>query len=100
MSSAPTLSDALIIWTGWKTANSPTRDESRLIATFGEDITRQILPRLRQLEAEFYSSDAYRVSPDLREMGERAAEQFRSGHPELSEEAIRALAWCYTFDWR
>jgi len=30
-------------------------------------------------------------------MGELAAEDCTRKHPEISDEAVEALAWCYTF---
>ena len=100
MDRTPTLSAAVVVWTGWDSRSLPSRDERQLAAQFGEDAARALLPQLRALEQEFYSSDAVRVSADLREMGERAATQFRGRHPELSEEAVQALAWCYTYDFK
>jgi hypothetical protein len=78
----------------------PARDEARLVARYGMDVAVRLLPRLRSLEAEFYDSDARDTSSDLVAMGERAASQFREQHPELSEDAVQALAWCYTWDFR
>jgi hypothetical protein len=40
------------------------------------------------------------VAKDLVEMGAIASAQFRQKHPEISDEAIRALAWCYTYDYK
>ena len=94
------LSTAIIVWTGWGETNSPSRDEARLLDRFGSEVTVELLPTIRQLEDEFYASDARHVVADLKEMGDRAATQFRSKHPEISEEAIQALAWCYTFDYK
>jgi hypothetical protein len=58
------------------------------------------LPKLQELKNEFYSSEAWRVAADLPEMQSLSAAEFRPRHPELSEEAVRALAWCYTFDYK
>jgi len=33
-------------------------------------------------------------------MAELASAEFARKHPEISAEAIRALAWCYTFDYK
>lgn len=98
MDSTARLSAALIAWTGWGSHSSPSRDATRVVARFGEDAARELLPRLLELEKDFYSSDAVHVSPDLKAMGDRAAAHFRARHPELSEEAVKALTWCYTYD--
>jgi hypothetical protein len=33
-------------------------------------------------------------------MGDRAAAEFRVRHAELSDEAVAALAWCYSYDFK
>lgn len=100
MGELPSISDALIAWTGWRRTSWPQRDELRLAEEFGSEQARELMPKLRELEEEFYSSDARLVASSLAEMGQMASEQFRCRHPELSEEAVRALAWCYTFDFK
>ena len=56
------------------------------------------LPRIRELNGDFYASDARNVVSDVTEMGDRAAVESVRAHAELSDEAIAALAWCYTYD--
>ena len=51
--------------------------------------------RLSQAQATFNASDA-----DLSEAGMQAASEFRALRPEVSDEAVDALAWCYTYDWK
>lgn len=71
-----------------------------LAERYGEDIALDLIPAIKLLEADFYSSDARHRVPALAEMGNRAAEDFRKLHPEVSEDAVKALAWCYTFDYK
>jgi hypothetical protein len=80
----------------------PTREEgeARLASRFGDSEAEVVLSRLRELEGEFYRSDARLTVADIAEAGEVAAAEFQSAHPEISEEAVRALAWCYTFDFK
>lgn len=40
------------------------------------------------------------ATTNLVEMGQRAAEAFRQRYPEVSDTAIQALTWCYTFDYK
>jgi hypothetical protein len=49
---------------------------------------------------DFYASDARFAVADLTEMGDVAVDHFRKAHPEVSDEAVRALAWCYTYDYK
>jgi hypothetical protein len=95
---ARVLSDAIVVWTGYGRASWPSRDDASLIARWGEDLARDLLPEVLRADREFSESDARFTVADLVAMGEVAAERFRELRPELTESAVRALAWCYTFD--
>lgn len=97
---ASQVSNAIVVWTGWGTSSSPARDQARVTARFGEDIALNLLPVIRQLENEFYESDAKDTVHDLVEIGDAAAARFRRLHPDISADAVRALGWCYTYDYK
>lgn len=94
------ISDAVIIWTGWKTHAWPIRDDDRIISAFGPELGPQIVAEVHALEADFCSSRARLTVSDLVEMGEQAANEFGRRNPKVSEEAVQALKWCYTFDYK
>jgi hypothetical protein len=100
----PTLvSDALVVWTGKGSFAWPHRGaagELRLADRFGRDRAAELVKRIHELTSEFYASDARHTVAELSEMGDLAAREFRRRHPELSDEAVDALAWCYTFDYK
>ncbi len=95
-----TLSQAVVVWSGWGEAAWPARDGGRVAERFGRDVAPLLLSRIRQLEDDFYSSRARFTARELAEMEERAASEFRGKHPELTEDAVQALAWCYTYDYK
>lgn len=94
------LTRAIVLWTGWGSAAWPDRDDDRLVAEYGTEIALDLVPAVHRLADEFYSTDAHSTAADLKEMGDKAAADFQARHPELGEEAVEALAWCYTFDYR
>ncbi len=94
------LSTALIAWTGWGLTPWPQRDEQRLVSQLGADAAAELLPQLHKLERDFYASNARNVAPDLATIGRLAAENFKRLHPAISDDAVEALAWCYTFDYK
>ena len=94
------ISEAVVVWTGYGSTASPRRDERAFVEAFGDEGALDLLLMVRRLEKEFYASDARHTAPGLKEMGDAAAAQFRALHPELSQDAIRALAWCYTYDYK
>jgi hypothetical protein len=96
---AQRLSEAVVIWTGYGTRSWPSRSEDQLTKVYGDEALG-LLHRLRELESEFYESEARYTAPDLASMGDAAARRFRQLHPELTTAAVEALAWCYTFDYK
>lgn len=96
----PLLGEAVVVWTGWGRTSWPVRDEQLVIERFGIDSAVVLLPLIKNLEDDFYSSGARFSVADLKEMGDVAAAQFREKHPEIPEDAVEALAWCYTFDYK
>ena len=89
---------AIVAWSGWGHAPWPLRDDRLVARRFGEQAAALLLPLLRAVVAEFYSSDARATAIDLTEMERLCVAHFSGKHPELSQDAVRALAWCYTFD--
>jgi len=92
--------EAVVVWTGYGSTSSPKREEYRLVERFGAEMAADLLPKLRALEDDFYASDARLTAPDLVNMGTVAATRFRELHPDIPEEAVQALTWCYTFDYK
>lgn len=93
------ISEAIIAWTGWGRTSWPARDESLVVQAFG-DASVDLMPAVLAMEDDFYQSDARDIAADLTEMGILAKNQFRNLHPEISDDAIEALAWCYTWDYK
>jgi hypothetical protein len=98
--SADQLSEAVVLWTGFHESPFPVRDEQRLVRRFGSEVAATLVPAILNLRADFFESDAALHEASLGEAGRKAADQFARLHPEISETAVQALAWCYTFDWR
>jgi hypothetical protein len=97
--SAESISAAIVAWTGYGQFAWPQRDESRVVAKFGNNAVG-LMPHVMALDEDFYSSTANHTVSDLNAMAQQAASEFRERHPEVSSEAIAALAWCYSFDFK
>lgn len=59
---------AVLVWTGWGRDVMPRRDDSLLVEHFGVEAAAKLLPVVKSLENDFYSSDARYVAVDLKEM--------------------------------
>lgn len=93
------ISAAILVWTGMGTHAWPLRRDSAVIDQYGVVTAAGLLPRIKQLAAEF---DAGVADPrgNLAELGDAAAERFHARRPDISTKAVHALRWCYTFDHR
>lgn len=98
--SSDDISQAIVMWTGYRSESWPSRNDDRFASLIGADSAIELLPVIRRLENEFYESDAHDTVSGLGEMARAAAAEFRERHPELSDEAVDALAWCYSWDWK
>ena len=96
--SAAEISEAIVVWTGWA-VEYPARDDRRVVDRFGKR-AHDLVQIVRRLQDEFYESDARFTVAGLGGMGDAAAARFRELHPELTNEAVEAFAWCYTYDYK
>jgi phosphoketolase len=94
------LVEAILAWTGYGENAIPRRDASVVIARLGEDVALKLLSAIKVLEDEFYASDARFKAVDLMEMERMASDQFIRKHPNIDARIVKALAWCYTFDYK
>lgn len=94
------VSQAVVAWTGYGDTSRPARDEARVVAALGADVAANVMPSVLELENHLYESDARHVAADLPRMAELAAADFARKHPEISDEAAKALAWCYSYDYK
>jgi hypothetical protein len=94
------VSQAIIAWIGWGERSWPSQDERRIVDSVGSDKAAELLPRLRELKKEFFESNARHTVANLQDMGEAAAGEFRRQHPEISDEAVQALTWLYTYTYK
>lgn len=96
-SDAQRISEALEIWVGPIPALGYDR-EAALVERFGAQVAAQLVPIVRALQDDFYSTNAGQVAADLREMHKLAFADFKRQHPEISDQAVHALAARYTFE--
>jgi hypothetical protein len=97
---SPQMIEAVRIWTGWGQGMAPNRDDARLAEQLGNQTAAEVLPLIKSLEDDFYSSNARIIASDLQEMEKLAAEDFKRKYPYVPDEIVKAFAWCYTFDFK
>lgn len=102
--SAATVEDpinrALVVYTCFGKSPFPRARTGDLISQFGDAAAVDLRDRILALylEMQFPLPDEGKRSK--KSVTERATEQIRLRHPELTEEGLKALAWAYSFGLR
>jgi hypothetical protein len=94
-------SRAVLAYVGAPGRLEGTSPEDRVVEVVGDKAGLDLIPRIRHLLEDLHGAEpplwaAYSVV----EIAGRAEGWLRSQHPELSQEAIRALANQLAFDWK
>lgn len=96
----PELSEAVILVLGFRTRSSPTEDYSALARQFGEARARDLASRVGVLLKELASVEVDWSRHTLASGGDEVRAHMATRHPELTQEALKALRWTFTFSWR
>ncbi len=94
------LSRALIVFTQRGNANSPRADGAAVVAEFGSERGPALLADVTEIFREADSLAPGLPPLPLPEATRQVKQVMAQRHPELSEEAIAALGWKWSFDWR
>lgn len=74
----------------------PVPSAQRVVDEFGDDAAAELVPAVLAPRDEFHRSEVHlECNERWQEMRERSSQEFRSRHPEISDEAVDALAWHY-----
>jgi hypothetical protein len=95
-------SEAVILFLGKGLNPWLKRKPERLTERFGEEIGLDLVQYVQTVLDELYG-----VQPDWSGGGDdlvsgtnKAVDRVRENHPELSEEALAALGWSFSYDWK
>jgi hypothetical protein len=94
------LSKAVLLFLGFGSASSPSRDHARLIQQFGTIQGTAIASQVVALVDEVSQIQVDWSKHSFESAGNMVRSEMRACHPDLSDAALRALAWRFTFDWR
>ena len=95
------LSVAVAVFVGQAGRLDEVSPEQRVVERVGYDAALDLLPRVRAVVDGLYGADpplSYDANPP--ELGRRASEWLHRNHPELSPDAVRAVANKFAYDWR
>lgn len=96
------LSEAIVVWTGKGRFNVPEENDDLVLMEYGPELGRALLPQIHLLWDEYwatYSSvDEAGIATDEQERDRMVDDEFRARHPWLTEEAVEAFGWAYSYD--
>lgn len=94
------LSRAIILYLAKGRSPFPKSDDAAVIAAAHPVDAPALLDRVRRITDECMAIDIDWASHSLVEGGEEARQTMAIRHPELSPEALDALRWMFTYNWR
>lgn len=94
------LSEAIVLYTGWRQRPAPMVDESKVVDRFGLPGAPALLEKIRAIFEVVGAMPVDWSVHTLASAGEVVRSHVRAKYPCLSEDALRAVAWKFTFDWR
>ena len=94
------LSQAIIAYLGKGRSSFPRTDEEAVLALESETESSALLEKVLAAVAEMMSIEIDWSTHTLPEGGDEAARVMAKRHPELTEEALVALRWMFTYNWR
>jgi hypothetical protein len=90
----------MMLYLGRGLSPYPKRDPARLTAKFGDADGLDLVAYVERVLHELYEVKPDWDAEDLKAATDRAVRGVIDKHPELSTEAIDALRWSYSWDWK
>lgn len=94
------INEALLLYTGYGSASFPRARTPLLVSRFGEEEGLELKQRIIELLTELQQPLDMEGKRSRKSVTEMAIEQLRPRHPELDENAFKALAWTFAFGLR
>jgi hypothetical protein len=94
------IGEAIVIYTGFGRSSFPRARGNDVALRFGAEAGAELKQRILLLLEELAQPVPPSEKRSRKSATEQAMEQFRPRHPELSDEALKALAWTFSFGMR
>jgi len=91
---------AIIVFLAHHRASWPQQDEASLVRDLGAERAPALRAQVDALRGEMGAIEIDWTTHSLASGGAFARAEMRRRHPELSDEALDALAWEVTYNWK
>jgi hypothetical protein len=98
--SDPELSEAVVLFLGYGIDSTPARHSAKLVERFGAQRAAILQAQVNALRSEIGSIHIDWKLHTLVTGSDFAQAHMKVHHPELSKEALNALSWEFSWDWR
>ncbi len=96
----PDKSDAVLLYLMVGRNSFPTQDPDAVIAKYGQLRGREVTSFVEALIREIMTAKVDWASHSIESGAELAMSEMEAKHPDLSDDAIKALGWQFSFSWR
>lgn len=93
------ISSAIVVFIGQEIGPVPGPGQERVTEAFGPSLGKELNEIIDRLEAEFYEV-VPRPDESLNDACDRAVAVFSSRHSEISQDALNAFRWRYSYDFK
>jgi hypothetical protein len=94
------LSQAVVAYLAKGRSPFPRSDDEAVLEFAGEQGGAELLARVREITAEMMAIPIDWSTHSLVEGGREAQRRIAELHPELGSDALDALYWMFTYNWR
>lgn len=94
------VSEAIVAYLGWGRSPFPLADKEAILSSTPCGEGEAVADEVAALVVDFMSHEPDWGNASLVEAADNAKEEFRIAHPEVSQEALDALVWKFTYEWR
>lgn len=94
------LSEAVIAYLGKGRSPFPRTDDEAVLTSVPDADAAAVLEKVHALAEECLSIRIDWSTHDLSQGGDEAKREMAARHPELSDDALVALRWAFTYNWR
>ncbi|MBD3214668.1 MAG: hypothetical protein GF311_18805 [Candidatus Lokiarchaeota archaeon] len=91
---------AIVLYVGIEKKSFPMVEEKRVFKEFGPKKGKKLLKYVDQIFHELYNIEIDWNEHSLVSATEFVCEEIAKRYPKLSESAIQALGWDYSYNWR